>query len=100
MNNLTKILAVCGMGLGSSLVMRMQMEKVLKEAGLSAEIEVVDISSARGAGSTQADLVVTSEELQTQLGDLRVPILAIRNLLDLNELREKLIPIVQSLSGK
>lgn len=96
-----KILAVCGMGLGSSLVMRMQMEKVLKEAGLSAEIEVVDISSARGgAGSSKANLVVTSEELKPQLGTLNVPILAIRNLLDLNELREKLIPIVQSFSDK
>jgi PTS system ascorbate-specific IIB component len=95
-----KILAVCGMGLGSSLVMRMQMEKVLKEVGLKAEIEVVDISSARGMGNMHIDLIVTSEELLSQLGDLKVPILTIRNLLDLNELRTKLIPIVQSFSSK
>lgn len=95
-----KILAVCGMGLGSSLVMRMQMDKVLKEVGLAADIEVVDISSARGMGNMKIDLIVTSEELAPQLGSLNVPLLTIRNLLDLNELRTKLVPIVQSFSSK
>jgi ascorbate PTS system EIIB component len=93
---LTKILAVCGMGLGSGLLVRMQVEKVLKQAGIEATVEVTDISSARGPASG-VDIIVTTEELAPQLGSVKAKVIPLRNLLDLNELREKLIPIIQSL---
>ncbi len=92
-----KILAVCGMGLGSGLVVRMNLEKVLKQAGIEATVEVVDISSARGATGGGIDMVVTTEELAPQLGTVKAKIIALRNILDLNELREKVIPLLQSL---
>ncbi|HVH31853.1 MAG TPA: PTS ascorbate transporter subunit IIB, partial [bacterium] len=35
-----KILAVCGMGLGSGLLLRMQAEKALRQLGVEADLEV------------------------------------------------------------
>ena len=42
-----KILAVCGMGLGTSLILRMNAEKALKQLGIEADVEVSDMGSAR-----------------------------------------------------
>jgi PTS system ascorbate-specific IIB component len=84
------------MGLGSGLLLRMQVEKVLKEANIPAKVEVMDISSARGS-LLQADMVVTSSELAPQLGETKVPIITIHNFVDLNEMRSKVVPVAQSL---
>lgn len=84
-----KILAVCGMGLGSGLLLRMQAEKAVKRLGIDAEVEVADIGSARG-GSQGADLIVTSAELAAQLGDMKVPVVVVTNFVDLDEMAAKL----------
>ncbi len=84
-----KILAVCGMGLGSGLLLRMQAEKALRQLGLKADVEVSDIGSARAAAQT-ADLILTTAELAEQIGQVKPPIVTIRNFIDLNEMVEKL----------
>ncbi len=84
-----KILAVCGMGLGSALLLRMLVEKAVKKLNLDADITVADISTARGAGS-DADIIVTSAELAEQLGSVKGKIVTIKNYVDVNEMIEKL----------
>jgi ascorbate PTS system EIIB component len=84
-----KILAVCGMGLGTSLVLRMQAEKALKELGLTADLEVADIGTARALASS-ADLILTSAELAEQLGSVKPKVVTISNFIDLREMVTKL----------
>lgn len=84
-----KILAVCGMGLGSALLLRMLVEKAAKKLNLDADITVADISTARGAG-VDADIIVTSAELAEQLGSVKGKIITIKNYVDVNEMTEKL----------
>lgn len=84
-----KILAVCGMGLGSGLVLRMQAEKALRELGLQADLEVVDIGTARAVAPT-ADIILTSEELAQQLGAVKPQVVTISNFIDLREMVTKL----------
>lgn len=84
-----KILAVCGMGLGTGLLLRMQAEKALKQLGLKADVEVADIGSARAAAQS-VDLIITTAELAQQLGQVKPRIVTIRNFIDLNEMVEKL----------
>ena len=84
-----KILAVCGMGLGSALVLRMQAEKALKELGLTADLEVADIGTAR-ALAPKADLILTSNELAEQLGAVKPKVVTISNFIDLREMVDKL----------
>jgi PTS system ascorbate-specific IIB component len=84
-----KILAVCGMGLGSALLLRMQAEKALKQLGLEADLEVTDIGTARAMAST-ADLILTSQELADALGPVKPRVVIIGNFIDLNEMVQKL----------
>jgi PTS system ascorbate-specific IIB component len=84
-----KILAVCGMGLGSGLILRMQAEKALRELGIQADVEVADIGTARALAPT-ADLIITSRELAPQLGPVKPRIITIDNFIDLREMVTKL----------
>ncbi|WP_149181773.1 PTS sugar transporter subunit IIB [Streptomyces sp. TRM49041] len=78
-----KILTVCGMGMGSSIILKMNVEKALRNLGVSADVEVADIGTARGAAAG-ADLVVTSGELATQLGELKAKVVVIDNLVNVD----------------
>ncbi|WP_298076823.1 PTS sugar transporter subunit IIB [uncultured Abiotrophia sp.] len=82
-----KILAVCGFGVGSSLVLRMTVEKVVKELGIDAEVENTDLSTAK---ATLADVYFTSFELQQELEKtIKAPIYPIKKYMDVNEVREQ-----------
>lgn len=82
-----QILAVCGMGLGSSLLLKIQLEGALRELGLSATIEVADIGTAK---AMPADLIVTSPQFAEMLRSGGIPVVAIQNYVDKQEVREKL----------
>lgn len=86
-----KILAVCGMGFGSSMVLRMTIEAVLREAGISASVSTSDISSAK---AEPADVIVTSAEFSELLSGMNIPIVTVKNYVDKNEMKQKLIPIL------
>ena len=77
-----KILAVCGMGIGTSMLLKMQVDKVIKALNLSADVELADISTARGL-AMNADLIITSNELADRIGDVKAPIVSVSNFMDL-----------------
>jgi len=82
-----KILAVCGMGLGSSLMLRMQVESALKELGVTGvSVEVADVGTAGGAG---ADIIFTSPQLASMLKNSAAKVVAIQNYVDKKEVLEK-----------
>lgn len=82
-----KILAVCGMGIGTSMLLKMQIDKVIKTLDIVADVDLADISTARGL-AVNADLIVTSNELVDNIGDVSAPIVAVANFMDLNALTE------------
>ncbi len=82
-----KILAVCGMGVGTSMLLKMQMDKALKILDIPADVELADISTARGL-AVNADLIVTSNELVDRIGEVTAPIIAVANFMDLNAMIE------------
>jgi PTS system ascorbate-specific IIB component len=84
-----KIVAVCGMGIGTSVILKMNTEKALTRLGWDADVEVADIGTARGAAAS-ADVVVTSQELADELGGLRCPVVVIQNFMKVDEIVEKL----------
>lgn len=89
MSKKLKILAVCGMGIGTSMLLKMQIDKALKTLDIGADVELADISTARGL-AVSADLIVTSNELVDRIGDVTAPIIAVANFMDLNTLTENL----------
>ncbi|MGB9780923.1 PTS sugar transporter subunit IIB [Caldanaerobacter sp.] len=82
-----KIMAVCGMGLGSSLVLKMSIEKAVKELNLEAEVITTDITTAKGAGS-DVDIVITSNELAQQLEGIKPKIAVVKNYVNVQEIKE------------
>ncbi|MFJ7825404.1 PTS sugar transporter subunit IIB [Psychrobacillus sp. NPDC096623] len=79
-----KILAVCGMGFGSSMMLKMTIEKVLKEKGITADVETADFTTAT---STYADFIFTNEEFARQLEGGKVKVVSVKNIADTNEVR-------------
>ncbi|WP_462398864.1 PTS sugar transporter subunit IIB [Lacticaseibacillus pantheris] len=78
-----KILAVCGFGVGSSMVLKMTLDKVVRELGVDATVENTDISSAK---ATPADVYFTSFELKPDLeASTDKPIYAIKRYMNKDE---------------
>ncbi|TFC69327.1 PTS sugar transporter subunit IIB [Cryobacterium sp. TMT2-4] len=89
-----KIVAVCGMGIGTSVLLKMNAEKVLAKLGIDADVEAADMGVARGAAQT-AEIVLTSAELAEELGDVPAEVIVINNFFDLEEITEKLTSAVE-----
>lgn len=80
-----KILAVCGFGVGSSMVLKMTVEKVARQLNIDAEVENTDLSTAKAMA---ADLYFTSEELKDELkNSVSAPVLAIKKYMDAEEVK-------------
>lgn len=90
-----KIVAVCGMGIGTSVLLKMNAEKVLGQLGVDADVEAADIGTARGAART-ADLVLTSSELADEIGDAPAEVIVIDNFTNIAEITDKLRPAVEN----
>ncbi|MGL6186384.1 MAG: PTS sugar transporter subunit IIB [Clostridium chrysemydis] len=83
-----KILAVCGFGIGSSLILKMNIGKVLEEDGIQAEVSNTDILTAP---SEKCSFIVTSEGYKRELeGKVSVPVIVVDRFFDKNEIREKI----------
>ncbi|MFC0226958.1 PTS sugar transporter subunit IIB [Serratia aquatilis] len=82
-----KILTVCGLGMGSSLILKMNVESVLKQFGIQASVEHMDVSSA---ASANADLVITNAELVDNLRHLACPVVIVNNYIDNQEIAQAL----------
>jgi len=90
---LVKISAVCGMGLGSGLLVKMGIERVLERKGYGRKdfrVEVADISTAK---STTPDIYVTTNEFASQLKGVDAEVITVLNLFDENEIEAALLDI-------
>lgn len=86
-----RILAICGMGLGSGLLVKMGVERVLKRNGFDERefsVEVGDISTARQHG---VDVYVTTSEFAKQIGETEAKMIVVDNLFNEDEIEERLI---------
>ncbi|MFV0252167.1 MAG: PTS sugar transporter subunit IIB [Beutenbergiaceae bacterium] len=89
-----KIVAVCGMGIGTSVLLKMNAEKVLRELDIDADVEAADIGVARGAART-AQIVLTSADLAEEIGDVPAKVIVINNFTNLQEITTKLTEAIQ-----
>lgn len=79
---------VCGNGLGSSLILKINVDKILKEIGETAEVEAADVGSA---GSSGADLIVTTTQFENNLKSLNKEVIYVNNVMDKEDLKTQLI---------
>ena len=83
-----KIIAVCGMGIGTSVLLKMNAEKVLSQLGIQATVQATDMKTARE--SQDAELILTTPDLAQLMTGLSAEIITIEHFFDLEELTRKL----------
>jgi len=83
-----KIIAVCGMGIGTSVLLKMNIEKVLNQLGLTATVEAKDMKSARE--NVDAQIIMTTPDLAGLLPKSNAEIITIDHFFDLEEIQKKL----------
>ena len=89
-----KIQAVCGFGCGSSLFLRIKIDKVLSDHGLHATTFCGDVGTATSA---DCDVIFTSPELGERMKErAKVPVIVVNNFMDDNEVTEKVLAFFQS----
>ena len=90
-----KFLAICGSGLGSSFMVQMNIEKVLKELGVKdVEVEHADVGSAvKGA----ADVFIFAKDIAEGLR-IDAPTVVLESIIDMNELRQKITQLCKDLN--
>lgn len=88
---MVKICAVCGMGLGSGLLVKMGIDRVLERHGFGRKdfrVEISDISTAR---AMRPDIFVTTSEFAKSLREVEAKIITVKNLFDEKEIEEALL---------
>jgi len=92
-----RIVTVCGCGLGSSLMAKMTIEKILTEYGLHASIEAADGGTVKGFA---ADVVVATEAFERACRGLKAPVVIVKSFVNKKELREKLGAVLEQFIQK
>ncbi len=92
-----KILTVCGMGFGTSLMLLMSIQDIAKKYDIKVEGEACDLGSAKGK---PCDLVVASTDIAREFTGGSVQVIGINNLVDKKEIEEKVMPVIRELAGK
>lgn len=81
-----RVLAVCGFGVGSSMVLRMTLEKAFDKLGVSVTVENTDLSSAKS--DTNCDAIFTSIEICEEIKNaVVVPVYPVKKYVDLPEVK-------------
>jgi len=84
-----KIIAICGAGIGSSAILKVNAERVLSRLGIEADVMAADIASVQTAAA-DAQVILTSAEFVEAIGKTFADVVVINNYFDANELMIKL----------
>ncbi|GIT82154.1 PTS ascorbate transporter subunit IIB [Leifsonia sp. LS1] len=84
-----KIVAICGVGLGTSGILKVNAERVLERLGIDADVTATDVGSLSTAAA-DAQVILSSPELVERIGTTNADVIVIENYFDLDELERKL----------
>lgn len=84
-----KIVAICGVGLGTSGILKVNAERVLDRLGIDADVTASDIAHVDEAAA-DAQVILASPELVERIGRTNADVVVVQNYFDLEELEQKL----------
>ena len=88
-----KIVAVCGLGIGTSAILKVNAERALDRLGLSADVDASDLAGIAVAAA-DAQVILTSTELadavRAAIGRSFAEIVEVSNYFDVEEIGAKL----------
>lgn len=81
-----KIITVCGLGVGSSLILKMTVDTVMTQLGVDCSIQHWDMGTVKGI---ECDMIVTTESFRDNfVGEDKV--IFVKNIMDVNEIKGKI----------
>ena len=90
-----KVQCVCGFGCGSSLMLRMAIDDILRKHDLEADTFCGDVGTCL---SNPCDVIFISRELAELIAErAQVPYIVIENFMDSAEVEEKVLAYMNSL---
>lgn len=92
-----RIMTVCGFGLGSSMILKLTLDGILKDNNIQAETFCADSTTAVGESY---DVVFTSKEMAKLFNAVSKPVVVIDNFLSKEEIRTKGLEILKKAAGE
>ncbi|MCK4961425.1 MAG: PTS sugar transporter subunit IIB [Anaerolineales bacterium] len=87
-----RIVTLCGMGFGTSLMLKMFLEEILKDLNVQAEIIPWDLGSFKGGG--QVDIIVAPKDMESFLTETDASVVLLENLIDKEHITERIKPVL------
>jgi len=84
-----KIVTICGAGIGSSGILKVNAERVLRKLDIAATVVAADIASVRDVAG-DAQVILTSAEFVDAIGPTFADVIVVTNYFDTDELTTKL----------
>lgn len=84
-----KIVAICGAGVGTSGILKVNAERVLNRLDIAADVTASDVANVETAAA-DAQVILTSPELVEAIGRTNADVVVVDNFFDLDELERKL----------
>ena len=84
-----KIVTICGAGIGSSGILKVNAERVLRKLDIDATVVAADLASVREVAA-DAQVILTSAEFVEAIGTTFADVIVIENYFDTQELTAKL----------
>lgn len=81
-----KIITVCGLGVGSSLIMKMTVDSAMNQLGVKCNIEHWDMGTVKGR---DCDFIVTTESFRKNFAD-QDNVVYIESIVNVEETKRKL----------
>jgi len=81
-----KIITVCGLGVGSSLILKMTVDTVMTDLGIECMIEHWDMGTVKGV---PCDMIVTTESFRDNFAE-QDNVVFVKNIMDVDEVKENI----------
>lgn len=102
MSKALKILAVCGNGMGSSLLVKMALEAIMADLNVYGIIESTSVAQAAGM-MPWADLVITSTAFYKGIEHVipeGKPVITLKNIFDKDEMGKRVAEYIKNIHPK
>ncbi len=87
-----RIATLCGMGFGTSMMLKLFIDDILKAENIKAETIPWDLGSFKGQN---ADIIVAASDMAMHLKNANSVVVLIRNLVDKQEIKEKILTAIE-----
>lgn len=88
-----KIATLCGFGMGTSLMMKMAADDILKEFEIRAQVIPWDLMSFKGG--EPVDIIICGDEMESHLKDSEAEIILLTDITDNDQMKKKLEEVLK-----